>query len=33
MFMVVYLGGADVRFIQEPSDPSYFNNGSDANLL
>ena len=33
MFMVVYLGGADVRFTQEPSDPSYFNNGSDANLL
>ena len=27
------LGGADVRFTQEPSNPSYFNNGSDANLV
>ena len=27
------LGGVDVRFTQEPSDPSYFNNGSDANLV
>ena len=27
------LGGLDVRFTQEPSDPSYFNNGSDANLV
>ena len=24
------LGGVDVRFTQEPSNPSYFNNGSDA---
>ena len=31
--MVVYLGGVDVKFTQEPSDPSYFNNGSDANLV
>ena len=23
----------DVRFTQEPSNPSYFNNGSDANLV
>ena len=23
----------DVHFTQEPSDPSYFNNGSDANLV
>ena len=27
------LGGVDVRFTQEPSDPSYFNNGSNANLV
>ena len=27
------LGGLDVHFIQEPSNPSYFNNGSDANLV
>ena len=27
------LGGVDVRFTQEPSDPSYFNNGSDAKLV
>ena len=27
------LGGVDVHFIQEPSNPSYFNNGSDANLV
>ena len=27
------LGGVDVRFTQEPSYPSYFNNGSDANLV
>ena len=27
------LGGVDVRFTQEPSDPSYFNNGSDASLV
>ena len=27
------LGGVDVQFSQEPSDPSYFNNGSDANLV
>ncbi|XP_066024500.1 uncharacterized protein [Pocillopora verrucosa] len=26
-------GSADVRFTQEPSNPSYFNNGSDANLV
>ena len=38
--MVVYgclwlsiLGGVDVNFSQEPSNPSYFNNGSDANLV
>ena len=24
------LGGVGVRFTQEPSNPSYFNNGSDA---
>ena len=27
------LGGVDVHFTQEPSDSSYFNNGSDANLV
>ena len=27
------LGGVDARFTQEPSNPSYFNNGSDANLV
>ena len=27
------LAGADVRFTQEPSNPSYFHNGSDANLV
>ena len=27
------LEGVDVRFTQEPSDPSYFNNGSKANLV
>ena len=27
------LGGLDVHFIQEPSNSSYFNNGSDANLV
>ena len=27
------LGGVDVGFIKEPSNPSYFNNGSDANLV
>ena len=27
------LGGVDVRFTQEPSNPSYFNNGSDAKLV
>ena len=27
------LEGVDVHFTQEPSDPSYFNNGSDANLV
>ena len=27
------LGGVDVRFTQRPSNPSYFNNGSDANLV
>ena len=27
------LGGVDVGFTQEPSNPSYFNNGSDANLV
>ena len=27
------LGGVDVHFTQEPSKPSYFNNGSDANLV
>ena len=27
------LGGVDVRFTQEPSYSSYFNNGSDANLV
>ena len=26
-------GGVDVKVIQEPSDPSYFKNGSDANLV
>ena len=25
--------GADVKFTQEPSNPSYFNKGSDANLV
>ena len=28
-----FLGGVDVGFTQEPSNPSYFNNGSDANLV
>ena len=27
------LGGADVRFTQEPSNPSYFKNDSDAKLV
>ena len=27
------LGGVDWCFTQEPSNPSYFNNGSDANLV
>ena len=27
------LGGVDVKFTLEPSNPSYFNNGSDANLV
>ena len=27
------LGGVNVRFTQEPSNPSYFNNGSDVNLV
>ena len=27
------LGGVDVQFTQKPSDPSYFNNGGDANLV
>ena len=27
------LGGVDVRFTQKPSNPSYFNNGSDAHLV
>ena len=27
------LGGVDVYFTQKPSNPSYFNNGSDANLV
>ena len=27
------LGGVNVSFTQEPSNPSYFNNGSDANLV
>ena len=27
------LGGVGVRFTQEPSNPSFFNNGSDANLV
>ena len=27
------LGGVDVRFTQEPSSPSYFNNGNDAKLV
>ena len=27
------LGGLDVQFIQEPSSPSYFNNGSEAKLV
>ena len=26
-------GGVDVHFTKEPSNPSYFNNGSDANLV
>ena len=33
MFMLSILGGVDVRFTREPSNPSYFNNGSDANLV
>ena len=27
------LGSVDLHFTQEPSNPSYFNNGSDANLV
>ena len=27
------LGGVNVRFTQEPSNPSYFNHDSDANLV
>ena len=27
------IGGVDVKVTQEPSDPSYFKNGSDANLV
>ena len=27
------LGGVNVRFTQEPSNPSYFNNDGDANLV
>ena len=27
------LGNVDVHFTQKPSNPSYFNNGSDANLV
>ena len=27
------LGGVDVHFTQKPSNPSYFNNGSDAKLV
>ena len=27
------LGAVDVRFTQEPTNPSYFNNGSDAKLV
>ena len=27
------LGSVDVHFTQQPTDPSYFNNGSDANLV
>ena len=27
------LGGVGVQFTQEPSNPSYFSNGSDANLV
>ena len=34
MFMVVsFRGSLDVLFTREPSNPSYFNNGSDANLV
>ena len=34
MFMVVYFRGyMDVHFTQETSNPSYFINGSDANLV
>ncbi|CAH3163756.1 unnamed protein product, partial [Pocillopora meandrina] len=34
MFIVVYfIGAVDVRFTQEPTNPSYFNNGSDAKLV
>ena len=33
MFMLSILGGVDVRFTREPSNPSYFNNGSDAKLV
>ena len=33
MLWLSILGGVDVHFTQEPSNPSYFNNGSDANLV
>ena len=33
MFMLSILGGVNVHFTWEPSDPSYFNNGSDAKLV
>ena len=31
--MLSFVGGVDVHFTQEPSNPSYFNNGSDAKLV
>ena len=33
IYRLSILGGVDVHFTKEPSDPSYFNNGSDANLV
>ena len=33
LYLWLSILGGDLRFTQEPSNPSYFNNGSDANLV